>query len=98
MYPLIFWNGIPDWLFTENVLENGMVDANEEKLLLEIFTQFTHPEKVSCAEIELGGKVCCLTGSFNNGAKSDVEAAIMKKGGTCVAGLNKNVDYLIVGG
>lgn len=81
----------------ENVLENGIIDSDEEIQLLEIFSKFTNPEKEACSKVDLNGKVCCLTGSFNNGAKSDVEAFISCKGGICVAGLNKTVDYLIVG-
>jgi len=46
----------------------------------------------------LNGKVCCLTGSFSNGTKSDVEELIVCRGGSCIDGLNKTVDYLIVGG
>lgn len=82
----------------EHILENDILDKEEEKLLLEIFDQFINPEKVSCSIIDLRGKVCCLTGSFSNGAKSDVEKFIADRGGSCVNGLNKTVDYLIVGG
>ena len=49
-------------------------------------------------ELDLTSKVCCLTGTFSNGAKSDVEAFIICKGGTCITGLNQKVDYLVVGG
>ena len=82
----------------EHVLENNIVEQEEEKLLLEMFYQFTNPEEVNEAEIDLHGKVCCLTGSFSNGTKSDVEKFIASKGGSCTDGLNKTVDYLIVGG
>lgn len=82
----------------EHVLENNIIDQEEEKILLEIFYQFTNPEEVSCLEIDLNGKVCCLTGSFSNGTKSDVEKLISCMGGSCVDRLNKTVDYLIVGG
>ena len=82
----------------EHVLENNIIDQEEEKLLLEMFDQFTNPEKVSCTKIDLNGKVCCLTGSFSNGTKSNVEEFIFCMGGSCIDGLNKTVDYLIVGG
>lgn len=82
----------------EHVLENNIIDQEEEKLLLEMFYQFTNPEEVSCSEIDLNGKVCCLTGSFSNGTKSDVEKFVVCRGGSCIDGLNKTVDYLIVGG
>ena len=48
--------------------------------------------------MDLCGKVCCLTGSFDHGTKADIKAVIACKGGTCAAGVNKSVDYLIVGG
>ncbi|MDF2843823.1 MAG: hypothetical protein K0R00_2249 [Herbinix sp.] len=51
-----------------------------------------------CFELNLQGKVCCLSGNFVRGSKSDVEALIVNSGGSCVTGLNKSVDYLIVGG
>lgn len=82
----------------EHVLENNEIDQDEEKLLLDIFKQFTNPEEVSCTEIDFNGKVCCLTGTFSYGSKSDVEKLIVTRGGSCINGLNKTVDYLIVGG
>ena len=82
----------------EHVLENNMIDQEEEKILLEMFYQFTNPEEVSYSEIDLKGRVCCLTGNFSNGTKSDVEKFIVCRGGSCTDGLNKTVDYLIVGG
>lgn len=82
----------------EHVLENNIVDQEEEKLLLEMFYQFANPEIVSCSEIDLNGKVCCLTGNFSNGTKSDVEKFIIYRGVSCIDGLNKTVDYLVVGG
>lgn len=82
----------------EHVLENNIIDQEEEKLLLQMFNQFTNPEEVSYSEIDLNGKICCLTGSFSNGTKSDVEQFIVSRGGSCIDGLNKTVDYLIVGG
>jgi len=89
-----------DKIFTtlENVLENNIIDQEEEKLLLEMFCQFTNPETVSCSEIDLNGKVCCLTGNFSNGTKADVEEYIACKGGSCISSLNRTADYLIVGG
>ncbi len=82
----------------EQVLKNSIIDKDEEQMLLEIFTQFTDPSKASCEDIDLHGKTCCLTGNFNNGTKFDIEAFIAFKGGTCVPGVIKSVDYLIVGG
>ncbi len=51
-----------------------------------------------CFELDLQGKVCCLSGNFVNGSKTDVETFITDRGGSCVTGLSKTVDYLIVGG
>lgn len=53
---------------------------------------------LDCIELDLQGKVCCLSGNFVNGSKLDVEAFITDRGGSCVTGLSKTVDYLIVGG
>jgi len=49
-------------------------------------------------ELDLISKVCCLTGTFRSGVKSDIEAFIICNGGTCSSGLTQNVDYLVVGG
>ncbi len=90
----------------ENALENGTIEKNEERELLSIFNQFVKPlqaqdsgiDSAIITEIDLCGKVCCLTGSFDHGAKADIKAVIACKGGTCAAGVNRSVDYLIVGG
>ena len=82
----------------EEVLENGIVDEAEEKSLLSIFEQFINPEQSLSNDIDLNGKVCCLTGTFMNGTKSDIEKYIITKGGSCISGLNRSVNYLVVGG
>jgi len=82
----------------EKFLENGVIDQEEEKELLAIFNQFSNPQQVQNPELDLTSKICCLTGTFTNGAKSDIESFIICKGGTCLAGLNQKVDYLVVGG
>lgn len=82
----------------EYFLENGVIDKEEEKELLAIFNRFSSPQQVQNPKIDLTSKICCLAGTFTNGAKSDVESFIICKGGTCTTGLNKKVDYLVVGG
>jgi len=94
----------------EKFLENGVIDQEEEKELLAIFNQLSNPQQgqnlqqeqnpqqVQKLELDLTSKVCCLTGTFSNGSKSDIESFIICKGGTCIAGLNQKVDYLVVGG
>jgi len=89
-----------DKIFTtlEAALDNGVIDEIEEKNLLTVFKHFLNPEQIQENDIVLNGRVCCLTGTFTNGTKADVEKLINSKGGTCISGLNKSVDYLIVGG
>jgi len=94
----------------ENFLENGVIDQDEEAELLAIFKQFSNPlqeqtqqqvqtqQQKQTPGLDLTSKVCCLTGTFANGTKSDIELFIICKGGTCIAGLNQKVDYLVVGG
>lgn len=82
----------------EEALVNGTIDEGEEKDLLDIFENFLNPEQSHSTNIILNKKVCCLTGAFTNGTKSDIEKFINSKGGSCISGLNKSVDYLIVGG
>jgi len=88
----------------ESFLENGVIDQEEEKELLAIFNQFSNPQQeqnlqqVQNPKLDLTSKVCCLTGTFTSGTKSDIESFIICKGGTCIAGLNQKVDYLVVGG
>lgn len=82
----------------EEALGNEVIDEEEEKSLLSIFEQFINPEQSSNIDIDLMGKLYCLTGTFSNGTKEDVEKYIVSKGGLCTSGLTKCVNYLIVGG
>lgn len=82
----------------EKTLADGIVDEDEGKNLINLFEKIINPIKSNSNQINLAGKTCCLTGAFTNGTKADIEEFIISKGGLCINGLNKSVDYLIVGG
>jgi len=80
------------------VLEDGILDPKEEKLLFAIFEQFLNPRQTCTCGIPLSGKTCCLTGDFSRGTKADVEKHIADCGSVCIPSITREVDYLIVGG
>jgi len=80
------------------VLEDGILDQKEEKILFTIFDQFLNPSQSCECGIHLSGKICCLTGDFSRGTKADVEKHIANCGGICISSITREVDYLIVGG
>jgi NAD-dependent DNA ligase len=91
------------------VLADGILDPEEEKILLAIFEQFLNPRQTcacgnslsgepSAVGINLSGKTCCLTGDFSYGTKAEVEKHISNSGGICIPTITREVDYLIVGG
>lgn len=49
-------------------------------------------------KIDLSGKSVCLTGAFNRGSRSSVQAEIENLGAVVVKGVSSKTDYLIVGG
>lgn len=80
------------------VLADGILDQEEEKILFILFDQFLNPSQICACGIQLSGKTCCLTGDFSRGTKADVEKHIENCGGVCIPGITREVDYLIVGG
>lgn len=48
-------------------------------------------------EIDFGGRTFCLTGEFFYGTRSNCSRAIEERGGTVLAGVRRDLNYLIVG-
>jgi len=83
----------------EEVLSDGIVTEDENKILLEMFSDFINPtETKSDGTITLSGKIVCLTGEFTFGSKADVAEIIQKLGGEITDGLTAKVNILVVGG
>ena len=82
----------------EAVLEDGLVDAEELKLLLNKFTEFTNPTKTTCNGVgELTNKHFVLTGEFSYGSRSVVSEYIVSKGGVVDDNVKKCTQYVVIG-
>lgn len=82
------------------VLEDGRITTDEYKILENVFNDFINPisKNESTNNIVFTDKLFCLSGTFNSGAKDDIENKIKSKGGNCSKTITSKVDYLIVGG
>ncbi|EBH6782433.1 NAD-dependent DNA ligase [Salmonella enterica] len=72
--------------FTGCDLESGVVDGLSTKLPVD-----------SDAEIELEGKIFCLTGVFMAGKRSHVEDILKRCNGLISNTVTKKIDYLVIG-
>lgn len=82
----------------ERVLEDGVVDREEFKLLLDKFTEFTNPTKITCNGVgDLTDKHFVLTGEFSYGSRSAVSEYIVSKGGIVDDNVKKCTQYVVIG-
>ena len=82
----------------ESVLEDGVVDREEFKLLLDKFTEFTNPTKTTCNGVgDLTDKHFVLTGEFSYGSRSAVSEYIVSKGGIVDDNVKKCTQYVVIG-
>jgi NAD-dependent DNA ligase len=72
--------------FTGCDLESGVVDGLSTKLPVD-----------SDADIDLEGKVFCLTGVFMAGKRSHVEDIVKRCNGLISKTVTKKIDYLVIG-
>jgi DNA polymerase-3 subunit epsilon len=83
----------------EDVLADGVITESENKILLDLFNDFTNPtDTKSDGTISLADKIVCLTGEFTYGSKADVAEIIEKIGGEIADGVTSKINILVVGG
>lgn len=80
-------------------LEDGYLDNHEIESMINLFGQIIDPVSNTCTtnDINIVGKIFCLTGEFTNGRKSFIGAALSRRGGILTDSVTKNTDLLIVG-
>lgn len=92
------------------MLKDGILDAIEEKELLETLTQLaggrptiegnastTLPLDEPPPSIVFPQRSFCVTGTFSFGARARVHAVIEDAGGEIAKGIRKDLDYLVIG-
>lgn len=82
-------------------LEDEILDTHELEDLLVLFQQLSDPLAQACScesEIDLDGKLVCLTGDFDHGNRLDITKKLEKLGAVIKSGVVKTLDYLVVGG
>lgn len=80
----------------EGIMLDGVIDAEEKKLLLGILDAFINPQTQN-VEIDFNGKLVCLSGEFHYGSKSQVEEWLCAKGAQIAKGVTGKLDVLILG-
>ena len=80
----------------EDIMLDGIRDAEEKKLLLGILDAFVNPQTQN-VEIDFTGKLVCLSGEFNYGSKSQVEELLCAKGAEIAKSVTGKLDVLILG-
>lgn len=80
------------------VLNDGQITDEEFNDLNMVFNEFINPlNSTNDNIISIENHCFCLTGTFNNGSKEDIEQKIIDKGGICSKGVSAKINYLIVG-
>lgn len=90
------------------VMADGIVDADEQRDLLELLTDFTNVTGTSnestrlplCAPpppIEFEARVFVVTGTFELGTRSVVKQAIESRGGKVRGSFSNKTDFLVIG-
>lgn len=83
----------------EAATSDGKLDNEELQNLFELFERVTDPlaHMCHCDNFDIDGKTFCLSGDFEHGSKSEVEALLVEKGGILNERVTLKTDYLIVG-
>ena len=82
----------------DSVLEDSVITKDEAAYINAMINEMLNP--IDCLKEEVNsvdGKHVCLSGNFDYGQKSDVEAYIVSKGGTIDSSVKKTTDILMVG-
>ena len=84
-----------------DALSDGILDRSELESMLRLFKQVSDPVNdcsCNCNLTDISGKTFCLSGEFDYGEKSAVEALLVQRGGIPQKGVTRKTDFLIVGG
>lgn len=83
----------------QNVMQDGIMDAEENTQLLLLFNKILDPvnQSCDCECFDISGKIFCLTGDFEAGSRQAVEAYFVQNGGIAAGNVTKKTQYLIVG-
>jgi len=82
----------------EKVLEDGIVTKEESEYFSSIIHDMLDPISAIKSDLySIEGKSFCLTGDFDFGSKSEVEAFIVERGGSIAKGVTKKLNVLLVG-
>lgn len=80
----------------EDTLLDGVMDQDEQLILLEILDAFINP-KTEKKELDFTNKNVCLSGDFNFGSKKQVEDYLCSKGAIIAKSVTGKLDILILG-
>lgn len=86
-------------LIVNNILEDGILTAEENKVLLNAINKILNPiafEDIN--SIILSGKTFCLTGEFICGSKTEISEKLQELGAIEKSGVSSKLNYLFVGG
>ena len=84
----------------EKALEDGVLEPDELKSLLDTFIKLTNPVKSyssNCCGVDISGIKICLTGEFKHGTRYDVSNLLISLGAEMCDNVTKKVNILIVG-
>ena len=82
----------------DRILEDNIITQEEKESLTKIFDDILSPvDDASKAAVTIPGKEFVLTGDFQHGSRSEIEAYIVSKGGIVHSGVRKKADYVVVG-
>ena len=96
---------------TEEILADGVVDADEARELFDLLQKFVgddselgelaKPSNLPLCDpapaVVLAGKNFCLTGTFELGNRKACQKAVTDAGGGLTSGVTKNTDFLVIG-
>ncbi len=85
-------------LEVSNVLEDGVLTAEESNYILSIFNEIVHPDFNNDENIDFNGKIFCLTGEFETATKQVISKKLQDLGAIEKTGVSSKLNYLIIGG
>lgn len=93
-----------------SMLADGVLDDQEQGDLLGLVLQISQPRSTDGTlvpsalpldspepELTFQAKSFCFTGIFDFGSRADCQAIVTDLGGTCLHGVTKKLDFLVIG-